>query len=100
MTETCDKNNKTQFITDVGVTPATTADVKELSAIRERLEEGKMKPEEHYGDAGFVNGQTIEDSHDKGIVLVHFDASVCKECKVNKRCPVKIGVGGGNLDDR
>ena len=51
------------------MTSATTADVKELSAIQERLEEGKMKPEEQYADAGFVNGQTIVDSHDKGIVL-------------------------------
>ncbi len=154
LTETCDKNNKTQFITDTGVTSATTADVKELPAIQARLEEGKMKPEEHYADAGFVNGQTIVDSHDKGIALegpssgrsqsfekyqdkdrpldtadfevrvdeenkevsvlacpekqapvdlmrsekagktlVHFDALVCKECKVNTRCPVKIGVG-------
>lgn len=158
LTETCDKNNKTQFITDASVTSATTADVKELPAIQERLEEGKMKPEEQYGDAGFVNGQTIVDSHDKGIVLegpssgrsqsfekyqdkdrpldtadfevrvdeenkevsvlacpekqaptgcmrsektgktlVHFDASVCKECKVNTRCPVKIGVGVATL---
>ena len=69
LTETCDKNNKTQFITDTGVTSATTADVKELSAIQERLEEGKMKPEEQYADAGFVNGQTIVDSHGKGIAL-------------------------------
>ena len=158
LTETCDKNNKTQFITDVGVTSATTADVKELPAIQERLEEGKMKPEEQYADAGFVNGQTIVDSHDKGIALegpssgrsqsfekyqdkdrpldtadfevrvdeknkevsvlacpekqaptdhvrsektgktlVHFDASVCKACKVNTRCPVKIGVGVATL---
>ncbi len=49
LTETCDKNNKTQFITDASVTSATTADVKELPAIQERLEEGKMKPEEQYG---------------------------------------------------
>ena len=117
-----------------------------------------MKPEEQYADAGFVNGQTIVDSHDKGIALegrvqgvpnhlrniktrdrpsiqriskcvsmrktrkypcwpvrknkrrqtlcevkktgktlVHFDASVCKECKVNTRCPVKIGVGVATL---
>jgi transposase len=158
LTETCDKNNKTRFITDAAVTSATTADVKELPAIQERLEEGKMKPEEHYADAGFVNGQTIVDSHDKGIelegpssgrsqsfekyqdkdrpfdtadfevrvdeetkevsvlscpgkqapvdhvrsektgkTLVHFDASVCKECTANARCPVKIGVGVATL---
>lgn len=109
-------------------------------------------------DAGFVNGQTIVDSNDRGIVLegqssgrfqsfekyqagdrpldiaafevcvdeknkavsvlvcpgkqapvdhvrsektgktlVHFGASVCRECKVNTRCPVKIGTGVATL---
>ena len=28
---------------------------------------------------------------------MHFDASVCKKCKVNTRCPVKIGVGVATL---
>lgn len=28
-----------------------------------------MKPEEYYADAGSVNGQTIGDSHTRGIVL-------------------------------
>ena len=158
LTETCDKNNKTQFLTDTAVTSATTADGKELPGIQERLEEGKMKPKEHYSDAGFVNGKTIVDSHDRGIVLegpssgrsqsfekyqagdrpldtadfevrvdekneavsvlacpgkqapidhvrsektgktlVHFDASVCRKCKVNTRCPVKIGAGVATL---
>ena len=158
LTETCDKNNKTQFLTDTAVTSATTADGKELPGIQERLEEGKMKPEEHYSDAGFVNGQTIVDSQDRGILLegpssgrsqsfekyqagdrpldtadfevcvdeknrevsvlacpgkqapidhvrsektgktlVHFDASVCRKCTVNKRCPVKIGTGVATL---
>lgn len=127
---------------------------KELPGIQKRLEEGKMKPEEQYSDAGFVNGQTIVDSNERGILLegpssgrsqsfekyqagdrpldtadfevcvdeknkavsvlacpgkqapvdhvqsektgktlVHFDDSVCRECKVNTRCPVKIGTG-------
>src|SRR4030066_720984 len=113
-----------------------------------------MQPEEQYSDAGFVNGQTIVDSNERGILLegpssgrsqsfekyqagdrpldiadfevcvdeknkavsvltcpgrqapidhvrsektgktlVHFDASVCRECKMNTRCPVKIGTG-------
>jgi len=69
LTETCDKANKTQFITDVEVTPTTTSDVKGLPGIQKRLEEVGMKPEEHYADAGFVNGQTIVDSHDRGISL-------------------------------
>lgn len=152
LTETCDKANKTQFITDVEVTPATTSDVKELPGIQKRLEEVGMKPEEQYADAGFVNGQTIVDSHNRGIslegpssgrsqsfekfqaedrpldtadfeitlegdgrevivracpeqhiptgqslsestgkMLVHFDPAICSACRVNTRCPVKIG---------
>ena len=44
LTETCDKTNQTQFITDVEVTPATTSDVKELPVIQKRLEESCMRP--------------------------------------------------------
>ena len=65
LTETCDKTNQTQFITDVEVTPATTSDVKELPVIQKRLEESCMRPVEQYTDAGFVNGQTILDSREK-----------------------------------
>ncbi len=69
LTETCDTANKTQFLTDTEVTPATTPDAKELPGIQERLEEAEMKPKEYYADAGFVNGQTIGDSHTRGVVL-------------------------------
>ena len=152
LTETCDETNKTQFITDAEVTPATTSDVKELPGIQKRLEAVDMKPEEQYADAGFVNGQTIVDSHSRDIslegpssgrsqsfekfqagdrpfdtadfeikiegdarevtvlvcpekqiptsqscsevtgkLLVHFDPAICSVCRVNTRCPVKIG---------
>jgi transposase len=69
LTETCDEDNQTQFITDVEVTPATTADVTELPNIQQRLDEAQMKPDEQYGDAAFVNGKTIIDSEEKGIAL-------------------------------
>ena len=69
VTETCDTENKTQFVVDVAVTPATTADVKGLSGIQHRLEESGMKPQEQYADAGFVNGQTIVSSQEVGIIL-------------------------------
>jgi hypothetical protein len=69
ITESCEKTNQTQFITDVEVTPSTTADSKELPQIQERLEGSEMKPEELYGDAGFVNGKTILDSQSNDIVL-------------------------------
>lgn len=162
LTETCDTANKTQFITDTEVTPATTPDAKELSGIQERLEGAKVKPEEQYADAGFVNGQTIGDSDTRGIVLegpsagrsqsfekfqaadrpldvadfeitlegdggevivhacpeqhipadqspsestgktlVHFDPATCSACRVNARCPVKMGkrVATVTIDD-
>lgn len=69
ITESCEETNQTQFITDVEVTPSTTADSKELPHIQERLEGSAMKPEEQYGDAGFVNGQTILDSQSNDILL-------------------------------
>jgi hypothetical protein len=152
LTETCDKANKTQFITDVAVTSATTLDMKGLPGIQKRVEEVGMKPEKRYAYAGFVNGQTIGDSHGRGIslegpssgrsqsfekfqtegrpldtadfeikieednrdvtvlvcpekqiptsqshsestgkMLVHFDPGICSACRLNMRCPVKIG---------
>jgi len=69
ITESCEETNKTQFITDVEVTPSTTADSRELARIHERLEESDMKPDEQYADAGFVNGQTILDSQTNEILL-------------------------------
>jgi hypothetical protein len=69
VTETCDPENKTQFITDIDVTEATEHDSKQQPQIQDRLIENGYKPEKQYEDAGFVNGQTILDSKEKGIEL-------------------------------
>ena len=69
ISETCDEENKTQFLTDASVTEATKADVKELPGIHDRTEQAEMKPNTQFGDAGFVNGRTILDSEENGIVL-------------------------------
>ena len=69
VSETCDRENKTQFITDVNATGSREADANELEQIQQRQEEAKMKPEEQYTDAGFVNGKTIVSSKEKGIEL-------------------------------
>ena len=69
VTETCDVENKTQFITDIEVTESTEADSNEQPNIQERLIENEFKPDQQYEDAGFVNGQTILDSHENGIEL-------------------------------
>lgn len=67
--ETCDPENKTQFITDVSDNEATKHDSKEQPEVQERLIENEFKPNKQYEDAGFVNGQTILDSKEKGIEL-------------------------------
>jgi len=69
VTETCDPENKAQFITDAQVDEATHADPNEQPQIQERLIENEFKPEQQYGDAGFVNGQTIIASEENGIEL-------------------------------
>ena len=69
VTETCDPNNKTQFLTDVDVIEATCPDSKEQPNIQDRLIENEFKPEKQYEDAGFVNGQTILDAKEKSIEL-------------------------------
>jgi len=69
VTETCGPENKTQFITDTEATESTKPDSKEQPRIQQRLIENEFKPDHHYEDAGFVNGQTILDSHENGIEL-------------------------------
>lgn len=69
VTETCDSDNPVQFITDVNLETATHADAKEILIIEQRLEENNLKPETLYGDAGFVNGESILESSERGIDL-------------------------------
>ena len=69
ITETCDLSNKTQFITDTSVTKSTEPDCKEQPNLLDRLEDSNRKPEELFGDAGFVNGETILDAERKDVVL-------------------------------
>ena len=153
LTETCDPENPVQFITDPNLEKATHSDSQEIPRVEDRLEENSSKPEELYGDAGFVNGRSILEAESKGIklegpssgrsqsiekfgseqrpldvadfkvkieddskelvvvscpnkqepidqvrskktgkLLIHFDNEKCKECPLNNRCPVKIGV--------
>lgn len=69
LTETCDPDNVVQFITDVNLETATYADAKEISAIEQRLKDNGLQPETLYGDAGFVNGESILKSAEMGIEL-------------------------------
>lgn len=69
ITETCEPENKTQFITDIETIEATEVDSQQHPKVQDRLIANEFKPEKQYGDAGFVNGQTILDSKEKGIEL-------------------------------
>lgn len=69
VTETCDPENPVQMITDVNLETANHSDAKENSKIDKRLIEADFKPKIRYGDAGFVNGETILESASKGIDL-------------------------------
>ena len=69
LTETCDPENPVQFITDANLEKATHSDSEEIPEIENRLEDNCLKPEELYGDAGFVNGQSILEAEEKGIKL-------------------------------
>jgi len=69
VTETCDPENKTQFVTDADVVKSTEHDSKQQPEIQKRLIENNFKPDNQYGDAGFVNGKTLVESRSKGIEL-------------------------------
>jgi len=69
LTETCDPDNDVQYITDVALEAAGHADAVEIDKIETRLEENDWKPEALFGDAGFVNGESILKAAEKGIEL-------------------------------
>ncbi len=69
LTETCDPENPVQFLTDTNLEKATHSDSEEIPGIENRLEDNKLKPEELYGDAGFVNGRSILEAEKKGVKL-------------------------------
>jgi len=69
VTETCDPDNSVQYITDVNLETATHADAKEILLIEQRLEGNNLKPKILYGDAGFVNGESILESSERSIDL-------------------------------
>ncbi|MCK4590128.1 MAG: hypothetical protein KAT86_00135, partial [Candidatus Latescibacteria bacterium] len=54
VTETCDPENKTQFITDADVIEATCPDSKQQPHLQDRLIENEFKPEKHRWRTCFV----------------------------------------------
>jgi hypothetical protein len=102
VTETCDPDNKTQFITDIEVTESTEHDSKQQPQIQQRLIENEFKPDQQYEDAGFVNGQTILDSHENGIKLEGPSAgrSQSFECYEDEQRPFDAGDFNTTLDEQ
>ncbi len=97
-TETCDKENKTQFITDVGLTSSTTPDVKELPEIHKRLGKSGLMPETQYGDAGFVNGNTIIESSKKGVILQGPSSGRSQSFEVYNNADRPLDIADFNVD--
>lgn len=69
ITQTCNPENKTQFFTDADSVKATQHDTKLQPKVQDRLIKNNFKPDDHFEDAGFVNGQTILESQEKNINL-------------------------------
>lgn len=85
-TETCDSDNPFQLITDVNLEKATHPDAKEIVEIRLCTERNGFKPEKMYGDAGFVNDETIIEHKEHGIDLWRVPAqAVLRVLKVSKK---------------
>ena len=70
ISETCDRSNPIQMITDVNLEKSTHSDSIELNKIVDRLQEQDLMPKELFADAGFISGQTLLDSEEKGLDLV------------------------------
>ena len=69
LTETCDKENPFQVITDVDVAPSYASDQKDVTPVIERLEETGRKPAELFADAGYGSGENIVQAQEHEVEL-------------------------------
>jgi transposase len=69
LTESCDEGFP-YLITDVHTTAATATDVKQLSAIQQRLATSGVLPAEQLADASYVCGSNLVSSHARRIDLI------------------------------
>jgi transposase len=69
LTESCDEGYP-HLITDVHTTAATATDVKQLSAIQQRLAASGVLPAEQLADASYVCGSNLVSSHARQIDLI------------------------------
>lgn len=66
ITETIDEP---RFITDITLTTSAARDVGHLADIQHRLAERDLKPAQHYVDQGYMSGENIAQSKQRGIDL-------------------------------
>lgn len=69
LTETCDKENPFQVITDVAVDSAHGSDQKDVPPVINRLKEAGHKPFELFCDAGYGSGENILKAQEQGVEL-------------------------------
>lgn len=69
LTEVADQTSP-QIITDVEVVSANEYDGKAVKGIQQRLNQREVSPDEQLADSGYVNADTIAESHQRGIKLV------------------------------
>lgn len=101
LTETCEKENPFQVITDVALESAHASDQKDVVPVIERLDELGCKPEELFADAGYAGGENILEAGEQGVVLtapitsgkapeqgqMHLaDFDVTEDCRTVLRC--------------
>jgi transposase len=70
VTETANAKGEVNFITDITTTNSCEQDNETLSQIQENTEERGLKPEQQFTDKGYVTGDNLADSQEKGIQLM------------------------------
>jgi hypothetical protein len=69
LTETCEKDNPFQVITDVLVDGSHASDQKDVIGVIDRLEQNNHKPEELFADAGYGSGENILEAQEHNVQL-------------------------------
>lgn len=69
VTETADPTQSVQFLTDVDLVAANTADSEQVDAIHARLARRELTPTTHYVDQGYTSGPNLAHSTQRGIDL-------------------------------
>lgn len=69
ITETCDRENPFQVITDVAVDGAHSSDQKDVAPTIDRLEETGHKPGDLFVDAGYGSGENLLDAQEREVEL-------------------------------